>query len=936
MLFGVSLLCSVMMQAVPAKPGPISVTQPDGTEITINMIGDEYGHQCFSTDGYLLANIGGFFYYADLDDAGNVFSTGIRAAEPSKRAGDALRFLAGVDRLAVKARLNATLKNKTKEARKSPFKGPGLTGKSYFPSKGKQKAIVILVEYTDCKFHEMDNYNPHDYFSRMMMEPGFSDFGGTGSARDFFIASSNGQFEPEFDVYGPLTLSKHRAYYGENTLLGGRDINAHRMVIEACQMLDGSVDFTQYDRDGDGYIDNVFVFYAGEGEHMGATSDSVWPHAYKISEKDNTPYIFDGVRLDRYGCTSEWVGKRPDGVGTFVHEFSHIMGLPDLYTTDYSASFTPGPWSTLDAGPYNNDGCTPPLYSAYERYALDWLTPVEINSSMSVTLSPMQCNMAGIIRTDNENEYYLVENRQREGWDKFLPNSGMLVWHVDYNKSIWYSNSVNNNPDHQYVDLVEADNLQTIDSRAGDSFPGLNGVTSFTDNTVPSMRSWSNKSINLPITEIEEADGLISFNVNGGGSVPAAPVSLEPDEIDSEGFTALWKMDADQCDYLFSLYTLGENEAPEYVDGYYRRNVGKNGSLKLENLMPATTYYYQVHALKGLSASAGSNIIKVYTDRMPLDRLTVDALEAENVTSSGFVARWEALEEADRYNLTVYKKVPGGTLSDLCDFTGGISALPEGWVSTTPTMYSMSSYAGGSAPSLRMSADGDNLTTRVYDDGLKGVSFWHRGNATGDEDRISLLALCGKEWKEMKSYPVTTAKGGETISFTDIPEDASSFMIKFVRKSEKGNLALDDVTVEHGVKYVPQNLAGYDPLAVGDRTEMEVKGLEPDTEYYYMVSASDGKLVSKMSKEIAVKTTGTSSVRDIPGKDVSVSVEGLSVRIYGANEGAQAALWNVSGVKVAQGMAGQDGVVVLSPGTAGAYILTMPTRNLCVKIIVHP
>lgn len=172
--------------------------------------------------------------------------------------------------------------------------------------------MVILVQYSDVKFSCAD---PHDYFSRMLNEQGFADLGGTGSARDFFMENSQGKFIPQFDVYGPVTLSKPMSYYGGNTAAGD-DRHPDEMVVEACRLLDGEVDFSQYDRDGDGFIDNVFVFYAGRGENSGGGPDTVWPHSADIMDWDTTPYMFDGVRFNRYGCTNEVTREgRTEGVG---------------------------------------------------------------------------------------------------------------------------------------------------------------------------------------------------------------------------------------------------------------------------------------------------------------------------------------------------------------------------------------------------------------------------------------------------------------------------------------------------------------------------------------------------------------------------------------------------------------------------------------------
>lgn len=919
--------------AVPAKQSPVIITQADGEKLPVRIVGDEYDHQYFTTDGYLLVNCDDIYYYAELDALGNPVSTGIRATETAKRTQRVISLLNSIDKNSINDQLNQRLKKVTR--RKIPVaKGPGHTGRSAFPSKGKQKAIVILVEYSDIKFHASEEYDAHDYFTRMMSEKNFSSFGGTGSAKDFFMDSSAGQFEPEFDVYGPVTLTKTRAYYGGDGLTG-KDTNAYRMAIEACQQLDGTVDFSEYDRDGDGYIDNVFIFYAGEGQHMGASADSVWPHAYSISDKDSTPYIFDGVRLDRYGCTCEWVEGRPDGVGTFVHEFSHVMGLPDLYTTNYNtAAFTPGSWSTLDAGPYNNNGCTPPLYSTFERYALDWITPVEINGSVSATLPALGNNLSAIIRTPDENEFFLLENRQQTGWDKYLPGHGMLVWHVDYEKSIWFTNGVNNDENHQYVDLEEADNLKTAVSRGGDAFPGTAGITSFTDDTNPSMRAWDNSRLNIPITDIDESNGLITFKALGGSDALAAPKALNPDFSDHESFTALWEASKAGSEYLLSVYTKGDDSEINYLPGYYRRNVGTATSHTITGLTPSTTYYFVVYTAKGLESSQASNEVSVFTERMPLDKLTVNALEADEVDIDVFTAHWELLPEATDYRLSVYCKVPGGELEDVCDFTGGINSLPDGWTSSSTTGYTMSSYIGKSAPSLRMGLDSDNIITPVYSDGIKKFSFWHRGNGTSSSEKIIVYAFKQGVWETIGEYAIVTDKGGKTITIETIPAGAESVKIEFKKVGSKSSLAIDDVTVFHGVKYVPENLPSYDAITTGNVSSYKVTGLQRDSEYFYTLTATDGNLVSRVSNEIAVRTRLTSGINSTLATKVSVHTYGDAIFIKGLEAGSSLDVTDISGRVVANSIADSEGSVSVSVPSKGVYILSTSDHQLCIKVVI--
>ena len=258
--------------AVPAKPGLLNVTQADGSTLPVRLMGDERSHFYLSEDGYLLSNDNDTYYYADVDTSGAVVRSNIRAARKELRDGVARDYLRRVDMERVYKAFEERA-GRVSAGRKSPMRGPGLFPGTHFPSKGHQKAIVILVEYKDVK---MSLDDAHGYFDRMLNERGFSDYGGTGSAVDFFEESSLGQFCPQFDVFGPVTLSQDMKYYGGNDWYGN-DQRPEEMIIEACQMLDDTVDFSEYDRDGDGYIDNVFVFYAGRGEASGGASQLARP-----------------------------------------------------------------------------------------------------------------------------------------------------------------------------------------------------------------------------------------------------------------------------------------------------------------------------------------------------------------------------------------------------------------------------------------------------------------------------------------------------------------------------------------------------------------------------------------------------------------------------------------------------------------------------------
>lgn len=549
---GLSLATAGTALAVPARPGQMrTVTQPDGSVLTIMVTGDERAHRVTTADGTLLMyDETSGYTYATVGKDGLPVSSGIVASDNATARTLPVAF----DRAAVERAFElrdelrvASVPSRSITPRALPGAADRTTVKRItdnneeesehvnvgrfnedFPVKGDQKGLVILVEYSNLNFTIED---PLDYFSRMLNEPGFSDLNGTGSARDWFIENSKGLFLPEFDVYGPVKLSHSANYYGGNDTWG-TDRRPEEIIIEACEALDETVDFSQYDRDEDGYIDNVFVFYAGYGEADGGMAWTIWPHSWEISTaRPGEVFEFDGVLLDRYACSSELEGNgTPDGIGTFVHEFSHVMGLPDLYATNYTGAFTPGEWSVLDMGPYNNDGRTPPNYSAYERYCLDWLQPTEIEMSSEVTLNPMlDNNEAFIVHTQKQNEFFILENRQQEGNDLYLPGHGMLIWHVDYNPTIWDANIVNNSSTHQYVDLIEADNKRDNISRAGDAFPGTKNITEFGPDTKPAFADWEQEPVEYALTNIQENGRVITFT-----SASSAVKSINADRQDAQ------------------------------------------------------------------------------------------------------------------------------------------------------------------------------------------------------------------------------------------------------------------------------------------------------------------------------------------------------------------------------------------------------------------
>lgn len=514
--------------SMPARKGTRIYTQPDGSIITYRVVGNESFHFATTEGGMLIAlDDDGYFREAEIATDGAIVP--IKGTNPNNAS---LRA-AEIDKEAIRI----------KGKRRAPQTGLGLSTTAY-PTVGNPKGLIILVEYKDVKFKDSYEISAQDYFNDMINGEHFSQEGGTGSALQYFKDQSGGKFTPDFDVLGPVTLPHEMAFYGKNDRFG-EDENAHLMVTHAIEILDKDIDFSVYDTDGDGEIDNVYVFYAGEGEASYGSVNSVWPHSWDV-RLAGVNMVVDGVEVGLYACSNEWEETMPCGVGSFIHEFSHVLGLPDLYhTMSATAKYTPDEYSVLDYGPYNNDGRTPPNYGAYEKNALGWFEPIMLDTGGSLILEDISTGQFGLIPTTKDSEFFLIENRQLIGWDKYIPNHGMLIWHIDYVESVFDNNIVNNNKNHQYVDLVEANDIQDFDYSEGWTFPGTTGKTSFTAETVPALKSWGGQAIDLPLTNISESEGKIFFNIAGGGQ----PLSVKnPMAIEGSDKTVFFNLQGIQIE----------------------------------------------------------------------------------------------------------------------------------------------------------------------------------------------------------------------------------------------------------------------------------------------------------------------------------------------------------------------------------------------------
>ena len=504
--------------AIPPKIGLIEIQQPDGTILNIKIVGNRDLHFTTTEEGYLLIkDPDGFYRLATLNKEGDLSSSGILPTGDATDKGLKLNH-------ELIERIKTCRTVSTRETSQIDIRQSGLgMYKNNYPTKGNPKVPVILVEFQDVKFSS--DYNAKEYFTNIICGDEVLDPEIPGSIKKYFEDQSHGQFVPEFDVYGPITLPYPVAYYGSNE--GIQDGFSHYMVSQSLKILDPEVDFSQYDANGDGEIDFVYIIYAGYGENRGADPDTVWPHAGYI-KGDADFVIVDGVWGNYYACSNELIfGKdEPEGICAFIHEYLHIVGLPDIYPTDPFIfaeddwDFTAGQYTILDYGVYNNDGKTPPNLTAFERNALKWDNPIILDHPLSIELQEISSGQFGLIPTNLDNEFYLLENRQQTGWDAFIPNNGMLIWHIDYDKSIFENNQVNNKKDHQHVELIKANNEilfgHPLSNQEGYPFPGVIGNTEFTPYSTPAMVTWTKELGQYPVTNIKETERIISFDIAGG------------------------------------------------------------------------------------------------------------------------------------------------------------------------------------------------------------------------------------------------------------------------------------------------------------------------------------------------------------------------------------------------------------------------------------
>lgn len=524
--------------AIPAKPGWVKYTQPDGSVIEVRMVGDEFGHAIMDRSGQVLRR----------DSKGYLQPCPEKVSDVMHRAA------------AKRAQANAV---RTRAARAGQ------------KNLGSPKIPVLLVEFKDQSFKDskiLDKTYPSDpqtAFANLLHQSGYSYNGATGCVLDFYTDNSNGQYTPVFDVLPVVTLASNMATYGANDS-SDNDTAPELAVYQAVKALNSTVDFSQYDNDKDGNIDMILMYYAGLNEAEYGDEDTIWPHQWSVEYsglKDGSTYIrekeFDGVRLRNYFCTSELSTTRYGGneysgyyaskgvlcgIGTTCHEFAHSLGLPDFYDTDYEDNGSAGgtyEYDTMCSGPYNNNGNTPPFFGAEELIMLGWLdslTDLPVVGNVTIPALSKTDKVAYKGASSTSGEYFVFECRGSSSWDKYIAaGPGLLVYHVDKStrkvlsnytaKTLWDDwgetnaiNAVGNHPCYYIIPAgcqnYNADNAKTggysgnPTETTGLHYPGSDftfGTSSKYSEYSP--MDWNKAVMDYTLKNISYSSGSVSFSV---------------------------------------------------------------------------------------------------------------------------------------------------------------------------------------------------------------------------------------------------------------------------------------------------------------------------------------------------------------------------------------------------------------------------------------
>ena len=721
----VVMTISLASFAVPARRGFHDFQQPDGTTISLQLAGDEFAHWYEAADGTVYKrNADGMFVRSEATRT-DMFNR--RKASPMYKSTQARR------------------------ARQDVGTTPNLA----------PKGVVILANFSN---KSMQTGHTLAVFDELCNSLNCTVNNGYPSAGQYFADQSNGAYRPAFDVFGPVTLSRNVAYYGTDGEEEGDDQHATDAVVEACRLANDqfTINWADYDSNDDGYVDFVYVIYAGKGQADGGTAETIWPHNWDVTSAisygyctyTNAQRTLGGKKIDNYAMSSELSGNALGGIGTLCHEFGHVMGLPDLYDIEYGSvynnSVTPNDWNIMDGGSYNADGHCPPNYDPWEKDFFGWLTPITLgNEGQNVTLyangtanyQTYQINTSGsyVSPTTSGLRYY-IENRQAQGWDEPLTGHGMLIWKVNFNATAWTNNAPNGSK-------TSGAPLYTIVSATGTKIGWDGSTDNCPKNTFPGSgkkTSWNGVS-GKPLLNIAESNGVITLTYIEEPAVVIDPFELTWMVGNTEfattmstntGKIALPVDEPASCDpsKVFVGWTRAANyshikNAPAFV---------KEGDAAQEG-----DIFYAVFATATESASLPQNTTYTFTSKSWAD-----------ATNS-----WTSIKEGYKYENEKGVQVTAATTG-----AGATTSLAFNNVTKIVVNYCTNSRSGAGSISVKVGETEAEETKSVTKQGgstLRDLQFDYT-SASGD---ITLTVNCTTNSIYVNSVTITA--GGTGISYSE-------------------------------------------------------------------------------------------------------------------------------------------------------------------------
>ncbi len=666
-------------QAIKANPKAVSVKQPDGTTLVIRIHGDENFHYLTTTDGFLIQqDKDGFFKYVQTDaKQGTRKLTARRATNLTSRTADEAKFVSTLRPIRTNdAEWLRSMQGHIEPRTIAQTLKPSVRSRKVEAETGEAKEsqyLVVLVKYADGEFH----FSQPD-FDHWLNKKGYSEKGGTGSVKDYYRDNSMGQFVPNFTVVGPYTLDHERTYYAADYGGTGNDVNPQALVIEAAQKAKADhpeIDFSQFDNDGDGFMDNINVVIGGYSQASSGDEKDMWPHSYRLITDDSDLSIkIDGITVNNYSVSAELVGStgtEMDGIGTFVHEFGHILGLKDMYDTDdydNGMGIDPGGYSLYASGSYNNNSRTPAGLMAFERMQMGWMQLndfKQLSNAEDVSLPAVSYNTAAYVNAqpdlsaDKGFEWYVFENRQKTGWDAYIPYHGLLVYHYDYTADMvtkyWSVNGPNNNALHRCLYIVPADGIDDTNTRKGDTYPGTTGTTELTD-----YSNWNGDRLRTPITNIREEGGMVYFQVKGGESEQSSILTQPVDLADITDSSV--KLKAKLGKATQEIKEMGfcwsdETEEPTLNPSDSKHRViptAEQIETTLTGLEEAGLYYVRAYLTLADGTTVYGAALPVTTEHKPLTAPYY--LSFDETEDDGSFSRWRIVDENNDANTWTYDK----------------------------------------------------------------------------------------------------------------------------------------------------------------------------------------------------------------------------------------------------------------------------------------